>query len=354
MLGFSVFLNSSEDPYPYIKQMKEIGFQGVFTSIHIPEEDSSLYLARLTNLGKICQNLALDLSVDISGNALEKIGLSFDQIDQVKALGVTCIRPDYGIDLQTIANLSHEIDVALNASTLTTADISKLKEFKADFSRMEAWHNYYPRPETGLSEDYFRLKNHFLRVHGLKLMAFVAGDDQKRGPLFEGLPTLETHRKQRPFVAYLDLFNLYHVDKVYLGDPGISGNSLQEFSNYLHNQQIKVRARRLSIQPKAMRLVHTNRQDSGAYAIRSQESRLDFKGSVIEAENTIQRSMGTICLDNYLYQRYQGELQIILKELPADPKVNVIGQVIEEDMDLLPYIGPGCKFQIEWMGGGRD
>lgn len=40
-----------------------------------------------------------------------------------------------------------------------------------------------------------------------------------------------------------------------------------------------------------------------------------------------------------MYQRYAGELQITLVDLPPDPRVNVIGTIVEEDLPLLEYIG---------------
>ena len=49
-------------------------------------------------------------------------------------------------------------------------------------------------------------------------MAFIPGDGEKRGPLYEGLPTLEKHRNMRPLEAYLELVQECDVDKVLIGD----------------------------------------------------------------------------------------------------------------------------------------
>lgn len=32
---------------------------------------------------------------------------------------------------------------------------------------------------------------------------------------------------------------------------------------------------------------------------------------------------------------------------PADKKVNVVGNIIKEDLELISFIGPGQKFKIE-------
>lgn len=62
--------------------------------------------------------------------------------------------------------------------------------------------------------------------------------------------------------------------------------------------------------------------------------------------NTVERRVGSITIDNVLYGRYAGEMQITINDLPEDEKVNVIGSVIEEDLSLLSYVGAGQKFQL--------
>ena len=47
--------------------------------------------------------------------------------------------------------------------------------------------------------------------------------------------------------------------------------------------------------------------------------------------HTIARKKGSITIDNELYGRYAGEMQIATHDLPVDEKVNVVGMVVEED-----------------------
>ncbi len=56
----------------------------------------------------------------------------------------------------------------------------------------------------------------------LFVQAFVPGDAKKRGPLFQGLPTLERHRNWSPFAAAIDLLATGSVDAVYIGDGMVS------------------------------------------------------------------------------------------------------------------------------------
>jgi hypothetical protein len=95
--------------------------------------------------------------------------------------------------------------------------------------------------------------------------------------------------------------------------------------------------------------IHTNREDPARDCIRSMESRLygSFGEKSLKPANTIIRNMGSITIDNELYGRYGGELQIMLTNLPSDEKVNVIGMIIEDDLSLLQYIGAGKKFKLK-------
>ena len=51
-------------------------------------------------------------------------------------------------------------------------------------------------------------------------------------------------------------------------------------------------------------------------------------------------------MDNRLYGRYSGELMLIREDLPADERVNVIGEVPENAWLLMDRIGRGAKFML--------
>ncbi|MDR4417767.1 DUF871 domain-containing protein, partial [Bacillus paranthracis] len=96
---------------------------------------------------------------------------------------------------------------------------------------------------------------------------------------------------------------------------------------------------------KIVERVHTNRLDPARDVIRSVESREEHK-VILQPMHTITRKKGSITIDNELYGRYAGEMQVAIHDLPADEKVNVVGMVVEEDISLLPYVGAGKMFQI--------
>ena len=349
MLGFSIFLNEdwSQEKENYVNEMADIGFEGVFTSLHIPEEDVSMYSERLQSLLATVKSRKLKLMIDVSGDALNHIGLSLKDPQAIFESGITGLRMDYGIDTETMANLSNYLTVGLNASTLTEYDYEQLVHYKANFNNIEVWHNYYPRPNTGLDEAWFYRKNNWLKSKRFRISAFVPGDSNLRLPLYETLPTLEIQRYQHPLSSSLSLIQDYLVDDVYIGDPGISDETGQQFKEFFHNKVLLFHATTINKKWEAyIYKEHQNRLDVSRDVVRSEQSRIMNKQENIHPENTVPRKKGSITIDNNLYMRYKGELQIVKRELPPDEKVNVIGQIINKDLPLLDFIQDGTKFKL--------
>jgi uncharacterized protein len=354
MLGISIYLNEpiSDHQREYIHTMSNLGCRGIFTSLHIPEDDPSLYATRLKELGSLAKQYKMELVADISPQSLAYLGVTWEKAEKLKEWGITGLRVDYGLSEELIANLSRKMKIALNASTLTEENVNKLKQYNFIPSSVEAWHNFYPRPETGLDTKEFYQRNEWLKSEKLSVMAFIPGDGIRRGPLYKGLPTIEEHRDLTTFAAYLDFYHHPSVDKIFIGDPTICQSSAKQFA-YFKDGTIFLRAHPFTDDKRIMdrfKQIQTNRLDAARDVIRSAESRLyglmgDFS---VEPYNTIDRPVGAITVDNRLYGRYQGEIQITKRSLEADQKVNVIGQVIKEDLHLLNYIRGGTKFMIEW------
>lgn len=347
MDGISVFLDQdmSQEQEAYIRQTQQAGFTGIFSSLHIPEDDASKYKERLQRLGALAQELSLKLMVDISAQALEKAGFSLQRVEELKQLGVTGLRMDDGISNQTIAELTYQIEIGLNASTITLEDLKELQKCGADFSKIEAWHNYYPRPETGLDSDWVAAKNQWLNQF-FRVVAFVAGDDKRRGPLKRGLPTLEQHREVHPLFASWELKTQCYCDACYIGDPRIKSDTLQQWQQFSQEKKVVLRVQKVVDSYRKMILrTHKNRQDEARDVIRSADARFQLIES-IPHENTVARPVGAVTIDNQEYQRYMGEIQIIKRALPPDEKVNVAAEVCQEDLPLLNLITAGVAFEL--------
>lgn len=340
LLGISIFVadRTLEENLNYMKEMKEAGCTEIFTSLHMPEDDIELLKEKLLEIANAAKQLDMDLMADISGKALEKFSFPF-----LLESGVTGLRMDFGFRASEIAAYSHKMKIALNASTLTSEFLATLKDHDICLENIEAWHNYYPRPETGLDKETFIEKNKWLKSEGITTMAFIPGDGLKRKPLFESLPTLEKHRNQSSFLAYLELEKDCAVDKIFVGDLTLSAWSQHQFQSY---EEGIIPLRVTKELPYALwDIVHRNRLDAARDVVRSETARTDEARFVmtknISPMHTTKRPKGTITVDNYLYGRYEHELQITLTDLSAHEGVNVIGHVIEEDIPLLDYVRKG-------------
>jgi hypothetical protein len=340
LLGISIFVadRTLEENMNYMKEMKEAGCTEIFTSLHMPEDDIEVLKDKLLGVASAAKQLGMDLMADISGKALKAFSFPF-----LLESGVTGLRMDFGFSAHDIAAYSQKMKIALNASTLTPAFLAALKNHQICLENIEAWHNYYPRPETGLDKETFIEKNKWLQAEGITTMAFIPGDGLKRKPLFESLPTLEKHRNQSSFLAYLELEKDCAVDKIFVGDLTLSAWSQHQFQRYAEGI---IPLRVTKELPYALwDIVHQNRLDAARDVVRSETARTDENRFVmtknIAPKHTNKRSKGTITVDNYLYGRYEHELQITLTDLPAHEGVNVIGHVIEEDIPLLDYVKKG-------------
>ena len=61
------------------------------------------------------------------------------------------------------------------------------------------------------------------------------------------------------------------------------------------------------------------------------------------------RPKGCITMANYLYGRYSGEIQITKEDLEMEPKVNVIGYIHPEMIELIDYIDANTTLVFEEM-----
>ena len=349
MIGVSIYLSKErvEKQEEWLKVAKENGFTSIFTSLHIPEDDPNTYKELIQILGKQALAHEMELMVDVSPKSLHHLGLTYENVEELLDWGITGLRMDYGIAPKEIASVSHKMKVALNASTITKPFWKELLAEHIRVENVEAWHNFYPRPETGLAKSFLQKQNQYLQKCGIKMMAFIPGDAEKRGPLYEGLPTLEKHRNMRPLEAYLELVQDCGVDKVLIGDISASLESMQEVASASRGI-IPLRYKSFITDKEVLKVVeqvHTNRLDPARDVIRSVESR-EGNRVVLQPMHTIVRKKGSITIDNELYGRYAGEMQVATHDLPVDEKVNVVGIVVEEDVSLLPYIGAGKMFQL--------
>ncbi len=346
-IGISIYLGTKSDKnIEILKKAKAAGITYAFTSLQIPEENVEDYERETKNILEKCKEYGIRLVADASPETVKK--LSCNTIEELANWGITSIRLDYGYSPEEIAKLSKTFQIVLNASTITAEDIKDWKNAKADLSRFIACHNYYPKEYTGLSTQRVREINEYLKMEGFQTMAFVPGNKTMRGPLFAGLPTVETHRFRKDDIV-LNMLELYFdakSDMVMVGDVDVSEAAWKNIE-MLNQDMLEIKVALDNEYHFIFNMIHHDRVDSSSFIFRSVESRM-LKNR-IQPENCIERKKGSICISNSKYLRYEGEVEIARQDLPQDERVNVIGHVDSAYLKYLPYIknGMGIKLKKE-------
>ncbi len=335
MIGVSFYLN---DPLAEqrLAAAGALGVRRAFTSLHLPEESGDL-AGRARHLLQLARELWIDVYADVSHRTPAHLGI--DGFADLAALGVAGLRLDDCFEREEIIGLARQFKIALNASTLLERELRELLAAGLSAAQLIAWHNFYPRRETGLDEAFFRSQNELFRRQGIPVSAYVPGGGAKRGPLFEDLPTLEKHRGVDPFPAALELFAA-GVDDVYVGDPDPGPGVLERLVEWDQQGVARLRMESAVWPPGDYPL----RPDWARDVLRLMDTRT---AASVPPRKTVARPRGTITMDNDLYGRYRGEVQITLRDLEADERVNGIGRIAAEDLPLLAWIRPGQKLRLE-------
>lgn len=399
-LGISLYPGLDNDKDKNIQLLKNaaaLGYQRVFTSLHIPECNAETLRSDAIYLFSLADSLGLEIIADVSPLAQKILDIPELTPDSLKKIYISTVRFDYGTGAETIAAFSREMNVQLNASTARSVQLNALLKANADFSRIDGQHNFYPRPHTGLSSETIQRQNALLHRHDISAGVFVASQTGKRGPLYAGLPSMESLRGTAPCDA-APILTAIGCDSLIIGDSHPSFDELQALADPETLAKADARYSRKALPPKKdwkpeeplplhihvlssapfvkslLSRSFTNRPDPAADVIRANESRDEMKHCDIHPERNENKliiempkeyaavfagpqllangkkssllPVGTVLLDNNDYGRYKGELQILTAPQPFDPRSNVIAQVTKEDVPLLSLISAEIPFRF--------
>lgn len=345
MIGISLYAGMEktvEENLLYLNEACEKGIKNIFTSFHIPEANNS-YKKEINILLSEARKLDMRVIADVSkGYFNEK---------EIDKYNFHSLRLDFGFNLKEIAEMTvkYRYNITLNASTLTRKDIETIIKYGGNLERIQACHNFYPREHTGISEELLISRNNVFKEYGIKTMAFVPSLNGKRGPIYEGLPTLEKHRKINPMISAQHLLRLQN-DLVFVGDSRASKKELEDLGMIKKDLMllpVKLEENITKEEEYLLEYSHTNRTDPGEYVIRSQEAR-NLKRGIIEPNNIDLRNKYCVTIDNSKYERYEGELQILKMSLKKDERVNVVGDASQAGM-LIDILKPGEKFAFQFI-----
>lgn len=359
--GISVYPNVNDDQdmlrvSEYIKAAAKLEYGEVFSSLHLPELVYTQSLNEIQCLGVLVREYGMDFTLDISGEMLGNILQNRSLSTIMKNIPISYLRLDYGYSLNQIKEAVDKFGIKgfmLNASVLSEWEIklmvTQLKAYDKSI-HFKACHNFYPRPETGLSLDFMIKRSLQYKPYGIPVTACVNSTTNPRMPLKMGLPTVEEHRNKGIEAATMSLLATEAVDAILIGDSFASEDELLAVSQRCLGKPVPLH---IELETNICDLerkiifggVHHSRPDVAACSIRSQTSRqMASTGIYVPKGNIKQRSRYSVTIDNEEYLRYSGELHIITKELPADERVNVVGHIKPKDYYKIDFASPGMDF----------
>jgi hypothetical protein len=96
-----------------------------------------------------------------------------------------------------------------------------------------------------------------------------------------------------------------------------------------------------------MRAVHTCWGTSDDL-IRTGNPAVRQDAAAIASRETVARPACSVTIDNEHYPRFAGTLHLVRRDLAADPRVNVVGDVAAQDRIMLDLLQAGDRFRLVW------
>ncbi len=286
--------------------------QALFTSLHIPEADDLASFADY--LRGLHERDGLTFCADISPLTLNRLGIELDGVGVLRDWGVRWVRIDFGFEIDQIARIAEVggFTIALNASTVGGAELDALAGLD-----LVGWHNYYPRPETGLTSDFVTRQNALFAARGLDVFTFIPGERTFRAPLHLGLPMLEEQRHRNAYVNYLQVAQEFPGTHIVFAEGVPAPQHLAWIEHYEATGEVTVPL--TSLEPAAEFLLE------GPWRVRIEETgvseRLEgTRGRPTPASwvNADVRERGSVQMDLPGYGRYAGETHLMLRDAPLD------------------------------------
>lgn len=343
-IGLSMYFGSGiEECKNIIDRAAEYGIPYIFTSLIIPEEN--IIKDDIKRVFDYAVQKGIGILPDVNDKVIQRIGLK--NLKELKDFGVDYLRLDDGFSVEETLKLVERFKLIINASTITQDELEELsKHLGQDIRNLIGCHNFYPRINTGLSQELLLKQNELMHKYNIQNIAFVAGNDMLRGPVHGGLSTLEQHRNADVCKNILDLHYNYMVDWVFIGDMGVRREDYQVLGN-LARDILLIKCRITNHEFDFLYdQKYYERRDIAERVVRVQGSKLsrgsNFIPEAVPYEGNIKK--GTICVVNEKLPRYAGDVEIAKMDLPHDETINVIGTVFEDSIYSLQYLCKDTKF----------
>ena len=307
----------------------------LFTSLHLPESaDLTGYGATLTALHR---ERGVTFCADVSPLTLERLGGGLDGAAVLRSWGVRMLRIDFGFTPEEIRSIAAAAGcpVAVNASTVTASFLDELADV-----RPVGWHNFYPRPETGITAAFYRAQNALFTERGLPLYAFLPGESTFRAPLHLGLPTLEEHRHRTAWRTYLHLRRLGPDVDVVCAEGVLRPEHLRWIAAYERSGEITLPLS--GVDPAATFLA------DAVWRLRVEDAAASFRLEGTRgveppagARNADRRAAGSLQMDLDELGRYRGEIHLMRQDLPLTGLQAHVGEIAAPYRGMVDDLRPG-------------
>lgn len=342
----------------------EYGFNEIFTTLHLPEYSLTEQLAAYEMIAEETRRHHMELTVDLGGPFIGKIFEDGKAIKVIKDRSPDFIRLDYGYDEKQVRRLYKEFNLqgfVINASIYdekeTEAIIDLFKRIDPNI-KIRACHNYYIRNESGLDDIFAARQDAFFARYDIPVYYCVPSHTSPRGPLHEGLCTLEKHRHMSIRNVLTDLIMNHDLKAFMMADEWLTEDEFKQIETVFEQLEKNKGKNRIGItfydnvsqEEKDIVLgKHLFRYDSPIANLRSQSSRemAEFAKDV-KPNNMVIRKTGDVTIDNSLYKRYSGEMEVMLEDHDQDDRVNVVAHISDEnDLYKLLYFRDGIEYIFE-------
>ncbi|WHQ37020.1 MupG family TIM beta-alpha barrel fold protein [Spiroplasma sp. SV19] len=364
-LGISLYphlIKANYDLEEYLIKCAKAQIKVIFTTLINVKKDNQELFQRFLTLTKIAHKLGMEVYGDVDDTVYDEFKLDKNNREQIMyffttELGLKGIRFDAGVSAEGIAKLTHnheDIKIILNSSN-PAQEIPYLLSLQAKKSNLVACWNFYPQRYTASSLPYFVEKMTILKTEGILSQAFVAlqrPDAQGPWQHNDKLPSIEMHR-DLPLDFQVRHFVALGVDDIIVSTQFLNDEELTTLNNInLHKITLNLKPSiEITSAEKTIlsdQNVHFVRPDLAEYMIRSTFSRLKYRDLDIPPRSFEGKSFakGDIVILNNKAQNYRGELQIITKQMASDGIRNWVGQLDENEQNIIDCLMPNREFSF--------
>lgn len=352
-IGISVYPDHSDPKKDreYIKKAAELGYTRIFMSM-LEVEDKTKASQKFSEIIGYAKDKGFEVILDIAPAIFDKLGISYDDLSFFAKLGADGIRLDEGFDGNKEAMLSYNpegLAIELNMSN-NVAYLENILSYEANEPFIYGCHNFYPQEGSALPYEFFVSCSQRFKRHGIKTAAFVTSQSAKVGPwdVNDGLPTLEMHRHLPLDLQARHMFATGLIDVVIIGNAYASDEELEALAaidRYKLSLGIEFVDKATELEKKIVTdPKHFRRGDITAQVIRSTMVRVKYADEPNPAHDNMREfQVGDVVVGNDGFGKYKNELQIVL-EPHQDPRKNLVGKILPEELILLDFVKPWTKF----------